>query len=116
MVTYTYKVAGEPLIFIHERDSTRMWNYYKQQRVRALIALEGQQDGKPLLAGPISMELHFNMKDPKHDLTCYVKFIEYLLVDIAYATSHQIESLTVRRSRVTQDPSTLIILTEIERE
>lgn len=117
MVTYKYRIPGEPLIHVQEREGkTSAWNTYKHQKVRALISLEGQHDFRPQLTGPLAMDLHFFIKDAwsKNELSIYIKFIEHLFADVVYPRYQDIVCVNASRTKVTEDPHTLIIISEIQ--
>ena len=119
MVTYKYRIDGEPLLHIQEKGGKiGVWNTYKQQRVRALISIEGQHDFRPQLEGPLSLEVHFCIRDSwdKNDLSSYIKFIEHLLTDLIYPRYQNIVSVSAHRTKTTTNPHTLVIISEIEEE
>lgn len=113
MITYKYIIYGEPLIHIQEKEQAA-WNHYKQQKVKALISLEGQHDGKPLLEGSVSLEVHFATIETKHEMSCFIRFIENILSTIVYTEPLQLSFIKASRSHVKKDPYTTIIISEIE--
>ena len=117
MLSYTYRIAGEPLVHIKGQEGKqRSWTTYKQNKIIYFVTLESQHDERPMLEGPLKAELHFYQKEGwgKNDLSSYIRFIEHILADITYKSYQNITHITASRSKVKKDPHTLIVISERE--
>ena len=119
MVSYKYMIDGEPMLHIQSsQGKQKMWTTYQQNKVRYSISVENQHNSRPLLEGPLFLELYFFQKEEweKNELSCYVRFVEHIFTDVAYPSYQNIVSVSAKRCYTTEKPYTLVIISEIEEE
>lgn len=111
---YKYVVHGEPIALVRVTDtsSSRVWDDYKDRKVRYEISLRSQHEDEPFITGPIHLLVNFYMHIyPKHmhdsvvskdhaappSLLSLFNFCERVLAGIVYKNDCQIARTTIRK-------------------
>jgi hypothetical protein len=101
-----------------DRNSGKSWTRYTNKKIKFLIGLESQHNECGIFNGPLSLEiiLKCTRSAGKGDISTYVKFIEVMMRGIAYHSFSDIHKVIAQRQHVTAEPSTTIILAQMEKE
>ena len=114
VMEYIFKVTGEPVHFYSQRETrSKGWGTFKEQRIKWMIALEGQLNDK-LLNKPVDVDVHIYCKTgaPMGRLSSYAKFIESLFSENFFVSLDIIYSLSVYKHFVKSEPYSILTIKE----
>lgn len=114
MMEYTFKVSGDPVHFYSQRETrSKGWGTFKEQKIRWLIALEGQLEGRTF-RNPVDIEVHVYCKTGIQPgrLSSYAKFVESLFDESFFSSPDIVYSLNVYKYLVKSNPYSVLTIKE----
>lgn len=128
--SYTYILKGEPEALVLRRsDDVIGWNSHKERKLIVDISLESQHNDRPLIAGPIQVDVsyYFTIPHPvrakikaksgdmhwhKPSLSLLLNFLEHSAEGILFAETAIITRSSFSKS-YDKEPRTVIVITEL---
>lgn len=130
--SYFYVIKGNPIPLARARHGNRKtWDAQKQIKLVTALELEDQHSGRPLLVGPLFLDVCFFFEIPesysarrrvttigcfhdfKPDLSNLIKFIEDIANGIIYKDDCSIASVTAKKV-YDEEPRTELFIMELK--
>lgn len=106
--SHNFVINGEPISYPENQHSShfKMWSSHKEHKVKYELNLSNQYDGKPLMKGPLALEIAFYFKLKRDgakihvqppDLNRLIRFIEETCKGIIYEKDSLITNIVASK-------------------